>query len=76
MKTLLNIKALYHFTKTMVPNSKDDQQKILIDGKKDEVVVVIMAYISREIYFHTSSINYLNVVWKKMKTLFDKTHEN
>jgi len=59
----------------MISNLKDDQHKFFID-EKDEVVGVIMTYISRDIHFHTSMVNYPNVVWKKLMTLFDKTNEN
>jgi len=70
METLLKSKGLWQFTKTAVPDPKDDQQKFVIDGKKDEVVGVITTYISREIRFHTSGIDCPNNVWKKLKTLF------
>ena len=35
-----------------------------------------MAHISREIWFHTSGINYPHVVRNKMKSLFDKVNES
>lgn len=35
-----------------------------------------MTYISRDIFFHISGINSINVVWKKMKTLFDKIYKS
>jgi len=45
----------------MVLDSKDDQQKFVINEKKDKAIRVIIAYIFTKIFFHTSGINYLNV---------------
>jgi hypothetical protein len=44
METLLKNKALWQFTETMVLDLKDRQHKFIIDGKKVEVVGVIMTY--------------------------------
>ena len=35
-----------------------------------------MTYIYKDTLFHTSGIDYLNPIQKKLKTLFDKTDEN
>jgi hypothetical protein len=49
----------------------------VIDGKKDEVVGVIMTYISREIHFHTSGIDCLKCCLEEVEdSLFDKTDES
>ena len=70
MEKLLKSKVLWHFTKTMIPNKKYDEQNIVIDGKKDDAIEFITNYFSREIHLHTSGIIYPNVVWKKLKTFF------
>jgi hypothetical protein len=49
----------------VIPGPTDDQVKFVVDGKKDEVVWVIMIYISREIRFHLSGIDYPRQLWKK-----------
>ena len=72
MEALLKNKTLWQFTKTMISYLKDDQQKFVINGKKDEVVGLISTYISREICFHTSNIDCPHQGWKKLKTPFDK----
>jgi hypothetical protein len=38
METLLKGKALWKFTKIVVPNPKDEQQKFVIDEKKSEAI--------------------------------------
>jgi len=76
MESLLKSKVLWSFTKTMIPNLKDDKHKFVIDGRKDEVLGVITTYIFREIHFHTSGNDYPNKLWKKIKNLFDKTDES
>jgi hypothetical protein len=40
------------------PNPTNDQEKFVVDGKKDEAIGVITTYISREICFHLNGINY------------------
>jgi hypothetical protein len=49
METLLKSKGLWKYMKTVIPDPTDDQEKFVVDGKKDEVVGVIMTYISWEI---------------------------
>jgi hypothetical protein len=56
MKTLLKSKYLWKFTNNVVSNPKDDQQKFIIDGKKDEDAVFRIAYIFKDIFFNTSGI--------------------
>lgn len=48
----------------------------VFDGKKDEFLGFITIYISHEILFHKSGINYPHSVWKKLKSLFDKVNES
>jgi hypothetical protein len=43
--------------KILIPDPTDDQVSFIVDGKKHEVMGVIMTYISWEISFHTSGIN-------------------
>jgi hypothetical protein len=58
MGTLLKSKVLSRFIETTILDLKDDQQKCIIDGKKDDTIGVITTYISREIFFHISRIDY------------------
>jgi hypothetical protein len=51
METLLKRKGLWKYMKVVIPDPTDDQEKFIVDGKKDEVVGVIMTYISWEIDF-------------------------
>jgi hypothetical protein len=44
--------------------------------RKKMRIGVIMTYIYRNILFHTSDIDYSNVVWKKLKNMFDKIDKN
>jgi hypothetical protein len=60
---------------TVVPNPMDEYNKIMVKWKKDEVVGIMMTYISRVIYFHTCGIDYMNEVHKTLKNLFDKVDE-
>jgi hypothetical protein len=53
MEMLLKSRALWQFTRAMVPDPKDYYNKFIINGKKDEAIGVINTYISREIRFHT-----------------------
>jgi hypothetical protein len=53
--------------KIVIPDPTNDQEKFIVDGKKDEVVGVIMTYISWEIQFHLSGIEFPHQVWKKLK---------
>jgi len=54
METLLKTKGLWKYMNTAIPDSIDDCMKFVVDRKKDEVVGVIMTYISWEICFHTN----------------------
>jgi hypothetical protein len=45
---------------------KMNMSKFMVSGTKDEVVGVVTTYITREICFHISGIDYLNVIWKKL----------
>ena len=58
METLLKSKGLWQYTNTMIPDPTNDQEKFIVDGKKDEVMGVIMTYISLEIRFHISEIKF------------------
>jgi hypothetical protein len=49
METLLKRKGLWQYTKVAISEPTDDHANFVVDGKKDEVVGVIMTYISREI---------------------------
>ena len=71
MENLLKSKGFWQYTKVIVPDQMDNQDKFVINENKKEVVGVIMAYISREIHFHTSGIKCPHVVWSKMKSLFN-----
>jgi hypothetical protein len=51
METLLKSKGLWKYMKTVILDPIDDQEKFIVDGNKDEVVGVIMTYISWEIHF-------------------------
>jgi hypothetical protein len=48
-KPYLKRKGLWQYTKVVIPDPTDDQEKFVVDGKKDEVVGVITTYISWEI---------------------------
>ena len=72
METLLKSKALSQITKTTIPDPKHDQQKFVLDGKKDKTMEVITTCILREIHFHTSGIDCPHKVWNELKNLFDK----
>jgi hypothetical protein len=72
METLFKSKGLWQYSKTVIPVLTNNQMKFDVDIKKDEVVGVIMTYISWEIQFHTGGINFPHQVWKNLKSLFDK----
>ena len=57
--------------KITIPYFLHDQIELLIDGKEDDAIAVITTYISQEICFHTSGINYPHCIWKDMNSLFD-----
>ena len=75
METLLKIKGVWKYTKATIPDLLNDWAKFLIDEKKNEVVGIIMTYISRDINFHTSRIDYPHVVWSKLNSFFYKVKE-
>jgi len=58
METLLKIKGLWKHTNIVILDQTDDQEKCVIDGKKNDVVGVIMIYISLKILFHLSGIDF------------------
>jgi hypothetical protein len=72
IENFLKGKALWQFTKNIMPNLEDEHKNFMVNGKKDEAIRVIMTYISREIYFHISRVDYLEFFWKKLKKLFNK----
>jgi len=75
METILKSKGLWPYTKTVIPYPTNDQETLVINGKKDKAVGIIMTYISWKIHFHISGIDYLHQVWKNMKMLFDRVDE-
>jgi len=62
--------------KIVVPNLKDENKKFLLNRKKDEAISIMTTYISRELSFHSSGIDYSNEVWSKMMKLFNKVDES
>jgi hypothetical protein len=62
IETLLKSKVLWQYTKVVILDPTDASVKFSIDGKKDEVVGVIMTYISQEIHFHVSGLECPNTV--------------
>jgi hypothetical protein len=75
METLLKSKIPWKYTITMIPYPTHNQENYIVDGKKDEVVGVIMTYILWEIHFHNIGIECLHQVWKKFNSLFDRVNE-
>jgi len=75
METLLNTKWLWKFTKTVIPDPTDDHENFVVYGKKDEAMRVIMTYISWEIHFHLSGIDFPHEVLKNMNALFNRVDE-
>jgi len=55
---------------------RDYQKNFNVDGKKDEAVGVIMTYISREIQFHISGIDFPHQFWRNLNSLFDRVDES
>jgi hypothetical protein len=53
----------------------NNEAKFIVDRKQDEVVGVIKTYISREIQFHLSGIDFPHQVCRKLKSLFDRFDE-
>jgi len=76
METLLKSKGPWKYTKTAILVPTDDYMKLTVNGKKDEVVGVIMTYISWEIRFNTTRIDCPHQVWKNLKSLFKKVDDN
>ena len=76
MEMLLKSKGLWKYMNTVIPDPFEATVKFLVDEKKDEDVGVIMTYISHEIWFHTSGIDFPHVVWKKLNSMFDKVDES
>ena len=72
MDTCLKCKGLQKYTKTTILDLTEDHERFFIDGKKYEVVGVITTYISWEIRFHTSGIDFSHSVWNKLNSIFDK----
>jgi hypothetical protein len=72
METLLKSKGMWWYMNIMIPDPTNNHAKFVVDGEKDEAVGFITNYISREIHFHLSGINYPHQVWKKLKLLFDQ----
>ena len=62
MDTLLKRKGLWSSTNNSTFDLTDSYANFSINVKKDEVAGVIMTYILREIFFHTSGIDYPRVV--------------
>ena len=62
METFIKSKGLWQSIKIAVLDPNDRHQNLVTNKMKDEAVGVIVIYISREIHFHESGINYLNNV--------------
>jgi hypothetical protein len=76
MEILLKSKGLWKYAKIALLDPTNDQEKFSIDGKKDEAVGVNTTYISQEIHFHLSVINWPHQFWKKLNSLFDRINES
>jgi hypothetical protein len=61
--------------KTTIPYPTNDQENFVVDGNKDEDVGVITTYISQDIHFHISGIEFPHQSWKILKSLFNKVNE-
>jgi hypothetical protein len=75
METMLKSKGIWKYTKVAIPEPTNASTKFSIDGKEDEVVGAITTYISWEIYFHISGIDFPHLVWNKFNTMFDQFDE-
>ena len=75
METLLKNKGLWKYMKTIIVDFMDVDGEFIIDVKNDDVVAVIIAYISREICFQTSGIDCPDSVWNKSKSMFNKVND-
>jgi hypothetical protein len=58
MENLLKIKELWKYMKIVIPDPTYDHTKFVFDGKKDEAIGVIKTYISQDIRFHISGIDF------------------
>ena len=75
METLLKNKGLWKYMKTIIVDFMDVDAEFIIDVKNDDVVAIIIAYISREICFQTSVIDCSDSVWNKSKSMFNKVND-
>jgi protein associated with RNAse G/E len=75
METLLKSKGMCYYMKIVSPDPLEDEAKFIVDGKMDETVGVIMTYISWEIHFHLSGMDFPHQVQNKLKSLFEKVNE-
>jgi len=57
-ETLVKSKGLWIYMKISIPDPTDDQERLIVNGKKDEAMGVIMTYISWDIQFHLSGIDF------------------
>ena len=62
METLLKSKGLWKYTKVVILDPSDALAKFTINRINVEVVGVIMNYISHEIWYYTSGIDFPHVV--------------
>ena len=76
METLLKRKGLWKYTKVVIPYPTYASTKIFIDGKKDEAIGIITTYISWDIHFHISGIEFPHWFWNKLKSLLDRVDES
>jgi hypothetical protein len=76
METKLKSKALWQYTKIVIPDPIDDHAKFVVDGKEDEAIGIIMTYILQKIHFDTNQLDSPHQVCKKMNSLFDRDDEN
>ena len=76
MEILVKNTTLQQFIKIMILDSMDDKHKFILDEKKDEIVGVIITYISRKIHFHRSNIDYPHQIQKKLKNLCDQVDKS
>ena len=61
--------------KTIIVDFMDVDAEFIIDVKNDDVVAVIIAYISREIRFQTRGIDCPDSAWNKSKSMFNKVND-
>lgn len=71
IQNLLKYKELWQINNVIVHGSKNKNEKFMANWKKDKVVGITMTYISRQIQFHASQIDYMNGVWNMLKTFLD-----